>query len=563
MATVIDALMVTLGLDPAAFKKGAKEAEDAQGKLNKTVNKGQTDAEKAGKKAAEQMGKFRNEVLRTTAALLSLGAIKAFVESVTQSDIALGKMSANANTTVGEMSALKVAAEAAGSSGDSFAASLQGIAETVTRFSLTGEGGESLKYFRVLKINVADASGQLRDTKDIALDAADALSKMSPTQAQVMGKGMGFSADDVAFLRQGRDAVKAFYDEAGRANARTPEDVKNAQERRKAWVLLTETFSRLATNILNKVSPALVWLANFVRDHAGVVATLIGGVTIALTTLSAIRFVGLISQLAQVAGALRGVGAAAGVANAAGASGTLAKGIIGKLGLAGASIGTGFELWNLGSALKDWWDISHRQGVKLSASAAARQQGVGGTGGDAGSGDKQGYLSSLEKQFGLPTGLLDAVWKQESGRGKNKLSRAGAKGDFQFMDKTASAYGVLDPNDFGQSAMGAARMYSDLLKQYKGNLPMALAGYNFGAGNLAKNGMGNLPSETQGYIRNIMGSMRGGGGQTASNTSTAETHIGSITVQTQATEAGGIARDIRDRLRENNLAMQANQGLTS
>lgn len=564
MATIIDALMVTLGLDPKAFKKGAKEADDAQGKLNKTINKGQTDAEKAGRKAAEQMGKFRNEVLKTTAALVSLSVIKQFVATITQSDIALGKMAANANTTVGEMSAMKVAADAAGSSGESLANSLQGIAETVTRFSATGQGGESLKYFRALKIRVDDGNRGLRDTKDIALDAADALSKMSAPQAQVMGKGMGFSADDINFLRQGRAVVKDFYDEAAKANTRTPEDVKNALERRKAWVLLTETFSRLATDILNKLSPALVWLADFVRDHAGVTATLIGGVTLALTTLSLVRFAGVISQLGMLSTAIAG---------AAGSSGALMA-LLGRLGLLGA-VGIGsyevaklvLEKTGITDAIGDggFYEGSHDPIDMAGGYVPGTVKGLGnrgGKGGGSGPADKEAYLSSLEKQFGLPAGLLDSVWKQESGRGKNKLSRAGAKGDFQFMDKTAAQYGVLDSNDFGQSAMGAARMYRDLLKQYKGNLPMALAGYNWGSGNLAAGGMGNLPAETQGYIRNIMGSMRGGN-QVAGNTSSAETHIGQIVVHTPATDAHGLARDLRQALQHQGLALQANQGLAS
>ena len=575
MATVIDALMVTLGLDPKAFKKGAKEAEDAQGKLNKTVAKGQTDAEKAGKKAADQMGKFRNEVLRTAAAFVGLNAIKSFVANVTQSDAALGRMATNLGDSIQDLSVWKGAADAAGSSGDSLANSLSGIVQTITRFSLTGEGGDSLKYFRALKINVSDAHGKMRDIKDITLDASAALNKLTPQQAQVMGKGMGFSESDVNFLRQGPTVVKQFYDEMAKANTRTPEDAKNAMARQKAWALLLATFNRLATDILNKVSPALVGLANFIRDHAGVAATLIGGIAVAMTTLSAIRFVGLISQLGQLAGALRGVGAAAAVAGAAesaagaagavgGAGGLASMGLASRLGLYGAAAAGAYQIFKLGSALKDWWDIKHRKGVTLTPDAAARQSAGAAPTGGAGMADKQAYLASLEKQFGLPAGLLDADWLQESGRGRNKLNKkSGAKGDFQFMDKTAKEYGLVDPMDFGQSAIAAARKFRDLLKEYKGNLPMALAAYNDGQGNLAKTGLGGAPMETQNYWRSVMANMRGGGGaQVAGDTTTSTTHIGAITIQTAATDAQGIHRDLRSTLKQRSVAVQADQGLS-
>ncbi len=118
---------------------------------------------------------------------------------------------------------------------------------------------------------------------------------------------------------------------------------------------------------------------------------------------------------------------------------------------------------------------------------------------------KQAYLADLEKKHGLPAGLLDSVWQQESSRGKRLYNeRSGAAGDFQFIPKTAKAYGV-DVKDFKSSADGAARMYADLAKQYKGDIPSMLAAYNWGSGNLASKGIENLPEETKKYITEVTG----------------------------------------------------------
>ncbi|SEF19470.1 lytic transglycosylase domain-containing protein [Variovorax sp. NFACC27] len=116
-------------------------------------------------------------------------------------------------------------------------------------------------------------------------------------------------------------------------------------------------------------------------------------------------------------------------------------------------------------------------------------------------------FNQLEGQFGLPAGLLDAVWAQESSRGRAMLSPKGAKGHMGFMDATAQQYGVADPNNLTQAATGAARMYSDLLRQYGGDLPRALAAYNWGQGNLARKGMDAAPAETRNYIREVTAAM--------------------------------------------------------
>lgn len=115
----------------------------------------------------------------------------------------------------------------------------------------------------------------------------------------------------------------------------------------------------------------------------------------------------------------------------------------------------------------------------------------------------QALFGTLESRYGLPQGLLDSVWSAESSRGRNMTSSAGAQGHFQFMPGTAKQYGVADPNNLVQSATGAARMYSDLLKQTGGNLPAALAAYNWGIGNVQRKGLGNMPDETRNYIQKV------------------------------------------------------------
>lgn len=142
------------------------------------------------------------------------------------------------------------------------------------------------------------------------------------------------------------------------------------------------------------------------------------------------------------------------------------------------------------------------------------------------------------------------------------LSPKGAMGHFQFIPSTAKAYGLTDPGNLGQSADAAARMMRDLLSHYGGNLQAALAGYNWGSGNLDSNGMGRLPSETRTYIAKVMGAMplgasaRLGGGGT-----TVETNINQITINTKATDADGIAREMKGAITRNATLAQANSGV--
>jgi hypothetical protein len=113
-------------------------------------------------------------------------------------------------------------------------------------------------------------------------------------------------------------------------------------------------------------------------------------------------------------------------------------------------------------------------------------------------------FGALETRYGLPAGLLSAVMKTESRGNPQATSPKGAAGRFQFMPATASQLGI-DPRDTNQDAEGAARLLSAHMKRYGGNLPTALAAWNFGPGNLAKGRP--LPSETQGFIGKVMNAL--------------------------------------------------------
>jgi hypothetical protein len=117
-------------------------------------------------------------------------------------------------------------------------------------------------------------------------------------------------------------------------------------------------------------------------------------------------------------------------------------------------------------------------------------------------------FAKLEQKYGLPAGVLNAVMMTESGGRPGQTSSAGAQGYFQFMPETAKQYKVK-VNDLNSEADGAARMLRDLLKSSNGDLQTALAAYNWGIGNVQRQGMGNMPAETRNYIPKVLSLMGG------------------------------------------------------
>ncbi|HAV5533862.1 TPA: hypothetical protein JI103_17810 [Acinetobacter baumannii] len=75
---------------------------------------------------------------------------------------------------------------------------------------------------------------------------------------------------------------------------------------------------------------------------------------------------------------------------------------------------------------------------------------------------------------------------ESRGNAKAYNKETGATGGFQFLEGTAKQYGVKDRTDLAQSAEGAAKYMSYLLKLFKGDLEKAVRAYHAGEGNVMK-----------------------------------------------------------------------------
>ncbi|MEB6624596.1 tape measure protein [Acinetobacter pittii] len=96
-------------------------------------------------------------------------------------------------------------------------------------------------------------------------------------------------------------------------------------------------------------------------------------------------------------------------------------------------------------------------------------------------------FADLESKYKLPSGTLSAIHMIESkGNAKAYNKETGATGGFQFLEGTAKQYGVKDRTDLEQSAEGAAKYMSYLLKLFKGDLEKAVRAYHAGEGNVMK-----------------------------------------------------------------------------
>ncbi len=113
-------------------------------------------------------------------------------------------------------------------------------------------------------------------------------------------------------------------------------------------------------------------------------------------------------------------------------------------------------------------------------------------------------VNEASARYDLDHELLFAVISAESRCRKSARSSAGAMGLMQLMPITAKHLGVAEPYAVRANIMGGAKYLAELLREFNGDVELALAAYNAGPVNVKR--YGGIPpfKETRGYVSKVL-----------------------------------------------------------
>ena len=113
-------------------------------------------------------------------------------------------------------------------------------------------------------------------------------------------------------------------------------------------------------------------------------------------------------------------------------------------------------------------------------------------------------LLQISGKHGIPPKLIQAIIQVESQGNPKAVSPRGALGLMQLMPEVIEACQVADPFDPLANIRAGVRHFHYLLLQFSGNLSLALAAYNAGAG--AVRHYGGIPPypETRKYLQRVL-----------------------------------------------------------
>lgn len=281
MPTVIDTLLVELGLDPKNFNTQQQQVVEQWKKTQEQLRQGAKNAEASGAKIEEVYRKARSQVLAFGAALLGAASVVEFAQKQTKINLEVGRLSTLLDTNVETLSKWRGAIKATGGSAESFDGFVRNLINEFNNFKFTGESS-IIPYFRALGVQIADATGHMRPLNDLLLEMSEHVSHMDPSEATTILRRLGADDATIAALIRGRGELEKLLHKQEQIGTITKEDADAARELTQAWNEASQSAESLGRSILTKLTPLLVQGLNAVKrmltpsDFVSTIASLAG-----------------------------------------------------------------------------------------------------------------------------------------------------------------------------------------------------------------------------------------------------------------------------------------------
>jgi soluble lytic murein transglycosylase-like protein len=541
MPTIIDALIVTLKLDPTQFKQAAEQAKASQDALNKSLQSGTQSVDastaKAGGKAKqasaekkkrddeerkrrrqrekeekeahdaeskrndESISKLKSLGLAAAGMVLGFNSVKGALEAymnATSQLAGLGRFGPTVGASVKELDTLGDAYKQVGGKAEDAGSDIARLAHAQFSYAINAPDATA-GWLRRLGVNPFDDKGNPRDKLVLQEEIARAIkSRTGDLQTQAMyAREMGMSEAFIQlYLIKDQSARADILGKAEKTARATEAGAKAAARQESSFANMKNHVKAIGEDIVAKVAPGLAIAADAISN-----------------TLDGVE-----------------KGAAADVR------------MLGVLGI----------------RQQKFNPVSFKGATPYQAQFAA-----------------------AEKKYGLPAGLLASIAHRESNFNPN-ASHVNSHGKV-----TGQGLMQLNPANFPKAGQSTSSdidtAASELAKRYKAwqryvgadtALSLAIADYNDGQKNIGKRLKAGeqAPQETRDYVNAVenyarysadrsaasVGNVAGSGGGSTTNIST---RVDKVEVHTAATDAKGIVAEIGPEMQRQGVVSQANTGM--
>ncbi|WP_317135198.1 hypothetical protein [Nguyenibacter vanlangensis] len=322
-ATTIDELVVALGLDPAEFKKGTKDAEEILKRFQTVSVKAAKESQAQAKHMTESIGAVRDKVLGLFAAFTAGASMRDFFRDVSGATVESHNLAQSLGVSTQALNRWEAASRYAGGTADGIRQTFQGLNNELQDYQLYHRMGAHMQVMAAQGVSLLDEQGNVLTPDKAVRNITRYLQGIHDTRERfTMGRRFGIADGALPLITGGTQAEDAYLGEAGRNGVgptrqqeQALRDLARAQaEADSSYQSLRQTIAAAFAPEMTMATNAIRGLTNEIRHHPRVVKAAFAGVGAAALALGA-AFSGplVVGFAAANAGALTMAGAFAGV----------------------------------------------------------------------------------------------------------------------------------------------------------------------------------------------------------------------------------------------------------
>lgn len=525
MATVIDSLLIELGLDTSKFDAAQKKSVEELRKFDEQAQKTAKNTQQGAKNTGDSFAKTRDSLLALGVALVGFKGFTQFVGNMTTGNAALGRNANLLSMSARELDAWGGVLKSVGGDLEGFQSSIQAMQQGIANIKL----GDAAILTPLARLGALSAVDLNKGTVDI-YKLADALKAFREANGEqltyALAQQIGLSKEMFMVMEQGSDKVRALYDENYKLSGITEQNTKAAAKFQAQLGILSQAFSGAKNSIMDQLYPALGALAQGTTS-------LVNGFVEGDKKLD-----GFLSQLTLIAGAALSL-----------------EGALASLKVAGVTVGEGLsaafsKVFGAAALLLHSEGLNKGEDEEIAKIHAAQDAAMGK--GKSGAG-------------GMPRNLRNNnPGNIEYGDFAKKNGATGSDGRFAIFPDMKTGENAM-ASLLMNYAKGGNNTISKIVSKWSPAGDNGAANTNAYVADVAKKtgldpnkqlSMNELAAVQQAMTQHegMIGSKVTAPGGPAGNSGTnVQTTIGTINVQTQATDANGIAGSIGKSLRNNSL----------
>lgn len=271
---IIDALILSVGFDTTKLETGQKEANAAVAKTKDDSVKHAKEAEAAGKRVGEAIGKHLTESFLKLAAVLTGGvAFKDFITDIGKADLAVNRLATSIGVKTESISAFENAFERAGLRASDADSAFSSLNDTIQKIAIHGTGSGPLANLANAAARAGVKGSSFAGVTDpeemayrVARDLAGVKAKFGAGLATSLGGDLGLNFGATTFFEQGEGPVRA-------AIAKSKELGVAGAASAAAWAKFTDTLvslrqavAELGRTLMTGLTPAITGILDRMRE---------------------------------------------------------------------------------------------------------------------------------------------------------------------------------------------------------------------------------------------------------------------------------------------------------